>query len=118
MKTNPSFENRASPRASLLVFCKVRAIGGHWAQTVLRDLSCTGFRMSWNPSYRIGSKLTLKFPGLENMIAEVRWRNDQEIGCCFKRPLSSYVFDHIVASHSAEADQRYVPQRARIRSYT
>lgn len=111
-----SADQRAKPRKTLLAFCKVRTFGGPWIDTVLRDLSSEGFRMAWNPRYRVGTKLTLNFANLENMLAEVRWRTEREIGCQLLRPLSDYVFDHIVASHSVEVEQ-HRPQKDRLRSY-
>lgn len=101
---------------TLLVFCQVRAFGGEWVETILRDLSCTGFRMAWNPSYRIGSRLTLQFAHLGPMVADVRWRGRREIGCRFTRPLSSYVLDHIVDRHGVEAET-YRPRRSRLAGY-
>jgi hypothetical protein len=103
MQILPS-ENRACPRASLSVYCLVREIGGRWVQTILYDLSCTGFRTSRNPGYRIGSVLTFKFPDLESMICDVRWKNHRDVGCSFRRPLSPYVFDHIAASYFTEPE--------------
>lgn len=99
-------ENRAFPRTDLKVHCLVGELGGRWANTILRDLSLTGFRISQNPGFRVGRVVTVRFPSLQVMICDVRWRDERDLGCSFRRPLHPYVFDHIIASFSANTNDK------------
>ena len=41
--------------------------------------------------------VSIRLPGLEVSIAEIRWRDGNRLGCRFQRPLSEYVVDHLLA---------------------
>lgn len=62
----------------------------------LHDLSTTGFRMQWPIGVHLVDRVSIRFPGLEVLSAEIRWRDGQTVGCEFVKPLSEYVYRHLL----------------------
>ena len=72
---------RTSYRAEVASEIMVRQTNTQLFQTVLSDLSVTGFKM----------------PGLQTLAAHIRWVHYQDYGCEFTSPLHPAVLDHIVS---------------------
>ena len=95
---------RESPRAPFPIACHARAGTGSWSTVFLEDLSCTGFRMDWPIGFPLLEKVSIRFPGIESKTAEVRWREGQMVGCEFVKPISPYVFDHLLATNAPKSE--------------
>ena len=86
---------RRDERFALELIADIKVGFGAWQKSRLNDLSETGFRIGWLPQGGQGSEVRLKIPGMEPLLAYVRWRDTTGLGCEFARPLSPYVLDHI-----------------------
>ena len=91
---------RRGERFALELVAEVKVGFGVWQKARLSDLSETGFRIGWLPNGGQGSDVRLRIPGMEPLLAHVRWRNNTGMGCEFERTLSVYVLEHI-ARHCA-----------------
>jgi len=86
---------RRDERFALELIAEIKVGFGAWQKARLGDLSETGFRIGWLPQGGQGSEVRLKIPGMEPLLAYVRWRDNTGMGCEFARPISTYVLDHI-----------------------
>lgn len=60
------------------------------------DLSCSGCRIGNHVrQLQVGSRVTLKFEGLEPIAGFIRWSTRDFAGMQFENPLSPYVFDRL-----------------------
>ncbi|HYD23380.1 MAG TPA: PilZ domain-containing protein [Croceibacterium sp.] len=91
---------REDARAEVGIFADVRVGYGEWQKARLSDVSATGFRVAWLPRAAEGNAVAIRLPGLEPLKAIVRWKDGNAVGCQFERPLSVYVFEHLVRSAS------------------
>ena len=87
---------RDGARADVELIAEVRVGTGSWGPVRLLDVSEKGFRLAWLPRAEEGVPVKIRIPGLEQLSAVVRWRNETGVGCAFERPLSIYVFEHLV----------------------
>lgn len=92
---------REQERATITVRCETRIGLGIWNFAILLDLSTHGFQLVRAPGCVIGAKVRLRIPGMEMLTATVRWMSAENVGCAFDRPLSPYVFEHLVAKANA-----------------
>jgi hypothetical protein len=97
----PTSDARNTSRASVGIPAQLREMGGKAHQVDVEDLSVTGFRVDSIYNVRVGGRVFLTIPGFAAMEAVVAWRNKSGYGCRFERPLSTYVFDAIVARYAA-----------------
>ena len=79
------------------ITCQLRIDGGGWRAGSLVDLSCSGVRIAWLPTCGIGKSIWVKIPGLEAMLAKIRWRDLGGVGCEFDRPLNPIIVEHLLA---------------------
>ena len=93
----PGTEARGAKRRKYPVTCLARAGSAAWFSASLIDLSTTGFQVVWPAHYPVKDRVSIRLPGLEVSIAEIRWRDGNRLGCRFQRPLSEYVVDHLLA---------------------
>ncbi len=84
-----------SERATVSLRCEVRQGSRPWRVVVLDDLSASGFRMNWSAGMLKDVPVRIRIPGLQVLSADVRWSNNEAIGCQFTNPLHVAVFDHI-----------------------
>jgi hypothetical protein len=90
-------EDRSAPRSKATIPASLRASGSKGIQTVVHDLSLSGFSaMSINRMHP-GTVCWLTVPGLESMQAEVIWWENSLVGCAFKQLLSPIIHDNILA---------------------
>lgn len=103
-----SQEDRCSPRTRLTIPATLRSSGGRAFQSVVHDLSISGFSAaSINRMYE-GQICWLTLPGLEALQAEVVWWDNCIVGCAFSELLSPIVHDNILQRYSSVGIQRQV----------
>ncbi len=96
-------EDRSAPRTRIAIPASLRASGAKSVQTVVHDLSLSGFScMSINRMHP-GTVCWLQLPGLESLQAEVVWWDNTMVGCAFQNLLSPIVHDNILARFGATA---------------
>ncbi|AKH41351.1 hypothetical protein FHS61_003185 [Altererythrobacter atlanticus] len=89
-------EDRSAPRTRVAIPARLRVSGGRPFQTVVNDLSLSGFSATSITRLHPGSVCWLTLPGLESLQAEVVWWENNACGCAFARLLSPVVHDHII----------------------
>ncbi|GAA4643631.1 hypothetical protein GCM10023115_15910 [Pontixanthobacter gangjinensis] len=93
-------EDRCSPRTKLTIPAQLRASGGRAFQTVVQDLSISGFSASAISRMHPGQLCWITLPGLESLQAEVVWWDNSVVGCAFMELLSPIVHDNILGRYS------------------
>lgn len=99
-------EDRSGPRTRLRIPGQLRASGGRAFQTVINDLSISGFSASAVNRMHPGQLCWITLPGLESLQAEVVWWDNSQVGCAFAEMLSPIVHDNIVANHQSNTVYR------------
>lgn len=100
-------EDRCSPRTRLTIPAQLRASGGRAFQTVVHDLSISGFSASAINRMHQGQMCWITLPGLESLQAEVIWWDSSIVGCAFDQLLSPIVHDNILARYAPSTVYRY-----------
>lgn len=90
-------EDRSAPRTRIAIPASLRGSGARPFQTVVHDLSLSGFSCSSINRMHVGTICWLQLPGLESLQAEVVWWNNSLVGCAFHSLLSPVVHDNIIA---------------------
>lgn len=93
-------EDRCSPRTRLTIPGQLRASGGRAFQTVVHDLSISGFSAASINRMHEGQLCWLTLPGLESLQAQVVWWDNCVVGCAFTELLSPIVHDNILQRYS------------------
>lgn len=96
-------EDRSAPRTRIAIPASLRASGAKAIQTVVHDLSLSGFSSQSLNRMHPGTVCWLQIPGLESLQAEVIWWNNSMVGCAFHNLLSPIVHDNILARFRSEA---------------
>lgn len=89
-------EDRSAPRTKLTIPAQLRQSGGRPFQTVVHDLSLSGFSASAVTRLQPGTIIWLSLPGLESLQAEVVWWENSLTGCAFAHLLSPIVHDNLI----------------------
>jgi len=92
-------EDRSAVRSKLAIPAQLRASGARGYQTVVNDLSLSGFSATAINRMHPGAACWLSLPGLESLQAEVVWWEDNLCGCAFTNLLSPIVHDAILARY-------------------
>ncbi|MFM2271891.1 MAG: hypothetical protein RL702_956 [Pseudomonadota bacterium] len=90
-------------RASLNLICDVRQSTRPWQLVRLEDLSPDGFRITGLNQPSLNKPLSIRIPGIQLLVAEVRWREGATVGCAFRTPLHVAVFEHLVRAAREDA---------------
>ena len=90
-------EDRCAPRTKISIPSSLRASGSKGFQTVVRDLSVSGFSATALNRLHPGTVCWLTLPGLESMQAQVIWWENGMVGCAFQSLLSPIIHDNILA---------------------
>jgi len=90
-------EDRSAPRIKVAIPGALRASGSKGFQTVLNDLSLSGFSATSINRLHTGTMVWLTMPGLESMQAQVIWWENSMVGCAFNQLLSPIIHDNILA---------------------
>jgi len=93
-------EDRCGPRTKLSIPATLRASGGRAFQSVVHDLSISGFSAASINRMHDGQVCWLSLPGLESLQAEVVWWDNCIVGCAFSELLSPIVHDNILQRYS------------------
>ena len=99
-------EDRSAPRTRLSIPAQLRQSGGRPFQTVVNDLSLSGFSATAITRMHQGSVCWLTLPGLESLQAEVVWWENNMAGCAFTTLLSPIVHDNILARYRGDGVYR------------
>lgn len=102
-------EDRSAPRTRIAIPASLRASGARSIQTVVHDLSLSGFSCLAINRMHPGTVCWLQLPGLESLQAEVIWWNNSLVGCAFQNLLSPIVHDNLIARFRGEAVMRTIP---------
>ncbi|AKM06672.1 PilZ domain-containing protein [Pelagerythrobacter marensis] len=94
-------EDRCAPRTKLTIPAQLRVSGNHAFQTVVHDLSVSGFSAAAINRLHPGQLCWLTLPGLGALQAEVIWWDNCQVGCSFAELLSPVVHDNIVARYQS-----------------
>lgn len=90
-------EDRSAPRARISIPATLRASGSRGFQTVVQDLSLSGFSAMAINRLSPGTLCWLTMPGMESMEAQVIWWNNSLVGCAFNQLLNPIIYDNILA---------------------
>lgn len=90
-------EDRSAPRTKVTIPASLRPSGSRSFQTVVHDLSLSGFSAVAVNRLHKGSLVWLTLPGLESLQAEVIWWENSMVGCAFQKLLSPIIHDNILA---------------------
>jgi len=89
-------EDRCAPRMKISIPASLRASGSKGFQTVVHDLSLSGFSAMVVNRLHPGTICWLSLPGLESMQAKVIWWENSLVGCAFNTLLSPIILDNIL----------------------
>lgn len=99
-------EDRCAPRTKLTIPGQLRASGGRAFQTVVHDLSISGFSAAAINRMHEGQLCWLTLPGLESLQGQVVWWENCMVGCAFSELLSPIVHDNIIARYTGQGNYR------------
>ena len=99
-------EDRSASRTRLQIPAQLRVSGSRAVQTVVNDLSLSGFSATAINRMHPGSMCWLTLPGLESLQSEVVWWEYGLCGCAFAQLLSPIVHDAILARYADNAALR------------
>jgi len=89
-------EDRSGPRTRISIPASLRPSGSKGFQTVVHDLSISGFSAMAISQIQPGTLCWLKLPGLESREAKVIWWNNGLVGCAFEQLLSPIIHDNLL----------------------
>ena len=92
-------EDRCSPRTKLQIPAQLRASGGRAFQTVVHDLSISGFSGSSINRMHVGQICWLTLPNMGSLQAEVIWWENCIAGCAFHELLSPIVHENVLEQY-------------------
>lgn len=95
-------EDRCSPRTRLTIPATLRPSGSKGFQTVVNDLSISGFSAMAINRLHPRTYCWLTMPGLESMQAQVVWWDNGVVGCAFHNLLSPIIHDAILTRWSGQ----------------
>jgi hypothetical protein len=101
-------EDRSAPRTRVAIPATLRLSGGRGFQTVVHDLSLSGFCAAAVNRMIPGTVCWLTLPGIESLQSEVVWWDNSLAGCAFDKLLSPIVHDNILARWQANSSFRPV----------
>ena len=92
-----SQEDRCAPRTRISIPSNLRPSGSRSFQTLVNDLSLSGFSAASVNRMHVGSICWLTLPGIEALQSRVIWWDGGMVGCAFEQLLSPIVHDNIFA---------------------
>lgn len=101
-------EDRSAPRTRIMIPASLRASGARSCQTMVHDLSLSGFSAASVNRMHPGTICWLQIPGLESLQAEVIWWNNSLVGCAFQSLLNPIVHDNILTRYRGDQPFRTV----------
>jgi hypothetical protein len=101
-------EDRSAPRTRITIPAALRVSGARGFQTVVHDLSLSGFCAAAVNRLHVGTVCWLTLPGLEALQSEVIWWDNSLAGCAFDNLLSPIVHDNILTRWRGDSHFRPV----------
>lgn len=101
-------EDRSAPRTRISIPASLRPSGSKGFQTVVHDLSLSGFSAMAINRMHNGTICWLAIPGLESLQAEVIWWDNGLVGCAFNQLLSPIVHDNLLARFRGDGVYRTI----------
>lgn len=101
-------EDRSAPRTRVAIPATLRISGGRGFQTVVHDLSLSGFCAAAVNRMIPGTVCWLTLPGIELLQSEVVWWDNSLAGCAFDKLLSPIVHDNILSRWASNTSFRPV----------
>lgn len=101
-------EDRCAVRVRVSIPGSLRPSGARGFQTVVHDLSLSGFSAAAVNRMQPGALCWLTLPGLEALQAEVVWWNNSLVGCAFSQLLSPIILDNVLARWRGDCVYRSV----------
>ena len=101
-------EDRSAPRPRVAIPATLRISGGRGFQTVVHDLSLSGFCAAAVNRMIPGTVCWLTLPGIEALQSEVVWWDNSLTGCAFEKLLSPIVHDNILSRWQTNSSFRPV----------
>ena len=101
-------EDRSAPRVRISIPATLRVSGAQGYQTVVNDVSLSGFSAMAINRMLPGTICWLTLPGLESQQAEVIWWENGLVGCAFQNLLSPIVHDNLLARWRGDGIYRTV----------
>lgn len=95
-------EDRCAHRTRITIPATLRPSGSKGFQTVVQDLSISGFSAMAISRLHPGTHCWLTLPGLESMHGQVVWWENGVVGCAFHQLLSPIIHDSVLARWSGE----------------
>jgi hypothetical protein len=89
-------DRRRCQRVGVASLIRVRPIGGHNHQVRVDDVSTAGCRVELVEEVELGEPLITRFPQLEPLVGEVRWKAGATAGMEFSRRMHPAVLDALV----------------------
>ena len=89
-------EDRSAPRTRLSIPATLRPSGTRGFQTVVNDLSLSGFSAMAINRIHPKTLVWLTLPDMQAMQGHVVWWNDGSVGCAFHQLLNPIIHDNII----------------------
>ena len=96
-------EDRSAHRVRLSIPATLRPAGGKRFQTVLRDLSLSGFSATAITRIPVGTQCWLTLPGFEAMQARVVWWENSSVGCALEQLLTPAEYETVLSRWRSES---------------
>lgn len=93
---NAAQEDRSAHRAQISIPAGLRASGTKGFQTVVRDLSLSGFSATAVSRIHPGTYCWLTLPDMHSMAAKVVWWEEGLVGCAFEELLNPVILSHVL----------------------
>lgn len=91
----PAPDGRKAQRQRIAARARFREVGANPYEVEIEDLSATGFRMTSYTRPRVGTRIWVSLPGLNQLEAVVRRTEGNSHGCEFINPLHPSVAEHL-----------------------
>lgn len=98
-------EDRSAPRLRISIPASLRPSGSKSYQTVVRDLSLSGFSATAVSRVHPGTMCWLTLPGMESLGAKVVWWDNGLVGCAFEQLLSPIILESVLTRWCGAAGQ-------------
>jgi len=89
-------EDRSAHRVRLTIPATIRPAGAKKFQTVVRDLSLSGFSATAISRIPVKTACWLTLPGLDPLQARVVWWEHGIVGCAFEQLLGTHDFEGVL----------------------
>lgn len=89
-------EDRSAPRTRISIPATLRISGARGFQSMIHDLSLSGFCAAAVSRLHPGTVCWLTLPGLEALQARIVWWDNSLAGCAFEQMLSPIVYESLL----------------------